>query len=240
MGTKTNNEKKLNFWLQTIWLKVLLMKILKKNFKKKAMKSKFKIKFIDFLKSLLFWRGRKKGMIHTMDIKFDDIRAVFFPVNFHEKYRYLGSVPYDEKGSLFEALEPLVIFMDYKAKPWWCQRWVLRFLHLFGNDNSIIRVRNRTLYNLHRWLTKGIMLWDYKTKWEWYDLRISVSGNRQVEDLADSIEAYYCNQGYRKSLADQIKKLDTNTKYHKGYLQADLKKELGRLRSQNSTSNEVD
>ena len=123
----------------------------------------FEVKALDFLQRLLFWRGRKKGMIYTRDITWDDIRAVFFPENFYEKYKYLGSVPYRELGTVFKAMYPLVLAMDYEAKPKGCPRWFLRFLHLFGSDNSIIRVRNLTLHNLKVKLTKGIMMNDYKT-----------------------------------------------------------------------------
>lgn len=188
-----------------------------------------KQKLSDFSQSLLFWKGRKKGIIHTRDVTLDDIRAVFFPKDFNEKYSYLGSVPWNEEGAIFKAMEPLVIFMDYKAKPKWCPRWVLRFLRLFGSDNSIVRVRNRTLHNLERRLTKGIQLTDYKTKWEWYDLRISVYGTDQMQDLADAIEAKFYRDGYRKDLADQIKDLDPKTKYDSGYSIDSLKNELERL-----------
>jgi hypothetical protein len=157
-----------------------------------------KEKISNFFKSLLFWRGRKKGMIHTMDISWDDIRSLFFPRNFHEKYRYLGSIPWNENGDIFKAMEPLVIFMDHKAKPKWCPRWFLRFLHLFGSDNSIVRVRNFTLHNLSKKLTKGIMLTDYKTKWEYYDLRISIHGDDQIWNLANDIENGFYQRGKRE------------------------------------------
>ena len=192
-------------------------------------KRTFKQKLTDFGCSMLFWRGRKKGMIHTRNITWDDIRAVFFPKNFYEKYHYLGSVPYNESGDIFEAMEPLVIFMDYKAKPWWCPRWFLRFLHLFGMDNSIIRVRNRFLSKLAEKITGCIMIMDYKTKWQYYDLRISVVGDRQVQNLADAIEARYYEVGYRIDLADQIKKSDPDTVYNSGYTISSLKAELMRL-----------
>ena len=165
-----------------------------------------KVKVLDFLESLLFWKGRRKGIIHTKDITLDDLRSVFFPKSFHEKYRYLGAIPWNEDGKIFKAMEPLVIFMDYKAKPKWCPRWFLRFLHLFGNDNSIVRVRNMKLHNLHRKLTKGIMIYDYKTKWEWYDLRISIAGDKQMSDLADDIEDMYYKRGQREDLLEKIYK----------------------------------
>jgi hypothetical protein len=183
---------------------------------------------------MIIFKGKKRNYIHTRDITLDDIRAVFFPKNFHERYRYLGSVPWNEDGDIFKAMEPLIIFMDYKAKPKWCPRWVLRFLHLFGSDNSIVRVRNGILYDLEKRLTKGIQLTDYKTKWEYYDLRISVYGTDQMQDLADAIEHKVYSDGLREDLADEIKELDPKTKYDKGYSIDSLRNELNRLENGNS------
>jgi hypothetical protein len=98
--------------------------------------------------------------------------------------------------------------MDYEAKPKWCPRWFLRFLHLFGNDKSIVRVRNFTLHNLYKKLTKGIMIWDYKCKWEWYDLRISISAPKHLQDLASSIESDFYSRGRQEDIAKDILKLD--------------------------------
>ena len=184
---------------------------------------------------MVIFKGKKKGIIHTRDITLDDLRAVFFPRDFEEKYNYLGCVPC-QKSAIFEAMEPLVIFMDYKAKPWWCPRWFLRFLQLFGNDNSIVRVRNRYLSNLKRKLTKGFQITDYKTKWEWYDLRISVYGTKQMYDLSDAIEHKFYNDGCRKELADEIKQLDPKTKYNSGYNIDSLKEELYRLNGTGETN----
>lgn len=177
-------------------------------------KSKFykrtplKDQVVDFLRGLLFWKGRKKGVIHTGNIKFDDIRKVFFPRNFHEKYRYLGSIPYsDEKKSMLHAL---VLAMDAEARPWWCPRWFLRFLHLFGSDNSIVRVRNRTLHNLEKKITRGILMWDYKYKWSDYDLRISISAPSYLQDLADSIESSVYRKGYKQKLISDIKEYESS------------------------------
>jgi hypothetical protein len=150
----------------------------------------------------------KSGPVHTMDITLDHIRSVFFPKTFNEKYKYLGSVPWNEDGDIFKAMEPLVIFMDHKARPKWCPRWFLRYLHLFGNDNSIVRMRNRRLSNLKSRLTKGIFLVDYKTKWESYDLRISVHGDQQINDLADDIETRFYEKGYKKDLLEEIRKIE--------------------------------
>lgn len=178
---------------------------------------------------MIIFKGKKYKFITTMDITLDHIRAVFFPKSFHEKYGYLGCVPWNGTSDIFKAMEPLVIFMDYKAKPWWCPRFVLRFLHLFGDDNSIIRVRNRRLSELKRKLTKGYGIVDYKTKWQWYDLRISIAGTDQMWDLANSIEREFYDKGAREDLSNQIKDIDPNTKYNKGYTVGTLREELDRL-----------
>lgn len=167
----------------------------------------FSVKAKEFAQSLLFWKGRKKGIIYTRDIEWGDIREIFFPKNFTEKYGYLGSVPYESKSDTFKALLPLVLAMDYEAKPKWCPRWVLRFLYVFGDDKSIVRVRNRFLHNLSKKITKGITLYDYKTKWSYYDLRISITAPQYLQDLADDIERGYYNRGKREELLLSIKRI---------------------------------
>ena len=147
----------------------------------------------------LFWKGRSKGMIYTRNIGLDDFRYIFFPKGF-EKYGYLVTQLWNEDGTYFKALYPLVLAMDYEAKPFWCPRWFLRFLHVFGNDKSIVRVRNRKLHDLHRKLTKGIQFWDWKTKWSNYDLRISISAPKHLQDLAGWIEDGFYSDGRQKEL----------------------------------------
>lgn len=161
--------------------------------------------------TLLFWKGRKRGMVQTRDLKWDDLRYIFFPKGFEEKYGYLGTTIYED-SSLFKTLYPLVLALDYEAKPKWCPRWFLRFTEVFGNDRSIVRVRNWFWHNLHRKLTKGIMFYDWKTKWNDYDLRISVAGPKHLQDLADDIESGFYERGYRESLVEKLKQLDPTIK----------------------------
>ena len=168
----------------------------------------FRIK--EFFRSLLFWKGRKKGMIHTRNIVLDDFRYIFFPKNFADKYGYLGTSVWNEDGVYFKALYPLVLALDYEAKPKWCPRWFLRFLHVFGSDKSIVRVRNRRLHNLLNTLTKGIGFIDWKTKWSDYDLRISISAPKHLQDLAYDIERGFYSRGKQQELVEQIKLLDPN------------------------------
>jgi hypothetical protein len=169
----------------------------------------FSKKSKSFLQSMVFWRGRKKGIIHTRNIEWGDLRYIFFPSNL-ERYGYMNITFYQEDSPYYRALIPLVLAMDYEAKPKWCPRWFLRFLHVFGNDKSVVRVRNRRLSNLHSKLTKGIGFWDWKTKWYNYDLRISISAPKHLQDLADDIEHGYYSRGRQEELVEQILKLDPN------------------------------
>ena len=180
----------------------------------------------------LFWKGRKKGMVHTRDIQWVDIRQIFFPKDFYEKYQYLGSIPYNDESEYFKAIYPLVLAMDYEAKPKWCPRWVLRFLDVFGNDSSIVRVRNYTLHNLFSKLTKGIRFVDYKTKWQDYDLRISINAPKHLQNLADDIEHGFYDRGKQEELIAAIKRLDPNASIIRGSVKL-LEKHLEELKNKN-------
>jgi hypothetical protein len=168
-----------------------------------------KDKVIYFLRGLVFWKGRpaKFGTVRTRNLEWDDLRYIFFPKGFEEKYGYLGTSVW-ESSNYFKYLYPLVLALDYEARPKWCPRWFLRFLDVFGDDRSIVRVRYRSLSNLKRRLTKGIAFVDWKTKWTDYDLRISISAPQNLQDLANAIETYVYNKGYREELEENIIKLD--------------------------------
>ena len=170
-------------------------------------KPTFKQRLEDLKYTILFWKGRKKGMIHTRNLEWEDLRYIFFPSKL-EKYGYLSITFYREDSEFTKALMPLVLAMDYEAKPFWCPRWFLRFLHVFGNDKSVVRVRNRRLHDLHRKLTKGIVFFDWKTKWYNYDLRISIAAPKYLQDLADDIEHGFYSRGRQNELVEQIKALD--------------------------------
>jgi hypothetical protein len=189
----------------------------------------FKIK--EFFRSLLFWEGRKKGMVHTRNIKLDDFRYIFFPKGF-ERYGYLGTSVCNENSVYFKALYPLVLALDYEAKPKWCPRWFLRFLHVFGADKSIVRVRNWRLNNLLTKLTKGIGFIDWKTKWSDYDLRISIHAPEHLQELASAIENRFYSRGRQKELVEQIKALDSEASIIWGSVER-LEKQLEELESKN-------
>ena len=199
------------------------------------MKSKFEIKdnrtfnqkSKSFLQSMLFWKGRKKGMIYTRNITLDDVRYIFFPKGF-ERYGYLGTQIWNEDSAYFKALYPLVLALDYEAKPKWCPRWFLRFLHVFGADKSIVRVRNWRLNNLLTKLTKGIGFIDWKAKWYDYDLRISIHAPSHLQDLANDIESGFYSRGRQQELLEEIKALDPDANPIMGSVSR-LEKELEEL-----------
>ena len=191
----------------------------------------FKQRMENLKYTILFWKGRSKGMIFTRSIKLDDFRYIFFPKGF-EKYGYLGTQIWGEDGSYFKALYPLVLALDYEAKPKLCPRWFLRFLHVFGSDKSIVRVRNWTLHNLLRKLTKGIAFVDYKTKWHDYDLRISIHAPKHLQDLADDIEHGFYSRGRQNELVEQIKALDPNASIIWGSIER-FEKQLEELENKN-------
>ena len=192
----------------------------------------FNIKVKSFVQSMLFWRGRSKGIISTRNIELEDIREIFFPKTFSEKYSYLGAIPYRDDSDISKTILPLVLAMDYEAKPKWCPRWFLRFLDVFGNDKSIVRVRNRRLHNLFRTLTKGIRMRDYKTKWENYDLRISISSPKYLQDLADDIEHGFYSRGKQQELVEQILTIDPNAPIIWGSIKR-FKEQLEELENEN-------
>jgi hypothetical protein len=180
--------------------------------------------------SAIFWKGRKKGMIHTRNIIWDDVRYIFFPKGF-ERYGYLGTQIWNEGSVYFKALYPLVLALDYEAKPKWCPRWFLRFLHVFGADKSIVRVRNWRLNNLLTKLTKGIGFIDWKTKWSNYDLRISIHAPSHLQDLAGWIEDGYYSRGRQQELLEEIRELDPDANPIMGSVSR-LEKELERLQQE--------
>ena len=202
--------------------------------------SKFKIKenktfnqkAKSFGQSMLFWKGRSKGMIHTRDLEWDDLRYIFFPSKL-EKYGYLNITFYRDDSPYYLALLPLVLAMDHEAKPKWCPRWFLRFLHVFGNDKSLVRVRNRRLSNLLTKLTKGIGFWDWKTKWSHYDLRISISAPKHLQNLAMWIEHGFYSDGRQKELVEQIKALDPDASIIWGSIER-FEKQLEELENKNA------
>jgi hypothetical protein len=85
------------------------------------------------------------------------------------------------------------------------------------------------LHDTFNKITKGYGIWDYKTKWTDYDLRISIAGDEQCQNLADSIRSKYYRDGHRAELYQRIIDIDKETKLKPYSSLEDLKKEIDRL-----------
>ena len=108
----------------------------------------------------------------------------FFPARGY-KYTYLGYAFY-YPGKIDETLLKMFFKkVDKVARPWWCPKFVLRLLHLYGNDNSIVRVKYWWAHNLFNKITKGVMITDMKWKYDSY--RIYGRFPEEIDDLADIV-----------------------------------------------------
>lgn len=59
-------------------------------------------------------------------------------------------------------------------------------------------------------------MWDYKTKWTNYDLRISISGPEHLQNLSTAIETDYYSRGRQDEIEKKIKKIDPNASVIRG------------------------
>jgi len=140
------------------------------------------------IKDIVISKGKPapSGRVHTMDITVGHVLKCVFPERGFE-YDYLGYAWYNiNKNGTLNAHNRLLrgFFkqVDKVARPWWCPRFVLRLLHLFGSDNSIVRVRNWKLHNLELRLTNGIAITD--TKWKYDSFRIYGNFTAELDQLA--------------------------------------------------------
>ena len=140
------------------------------------------------IKDIVISKGKPapSGRVHSMDITVGHVLKCVFPERGFE-YDYLGYAWYNinKDGTLNAENRLLRGFfkqVDKVARPWWCPRFVLRLLHLFGSDNSIVRVRNWKLHNLELRLTKGISITD--TKWKYDSFRIYGNFTAELDQLA--------------------------------------------------------
>ena len=104
------------------------------------------------------------------------------------KYAYLGihwNIFFKDTDN-YNILNKFIQDVDKIAKPWYAPRWFLNLLHLFGNDNSIIKVRNYGIHKFRNYLTKGIMITDIKTKYD--TIRIYGYFPQKINDLIDEVE----------------------------------------------------
>jgi len=128
-------------------------------------------------------KGKQKGMVYLRPITAGRIINCF-----RERRMYLGIDwnLFKEGTEGYVLIEEFLDFVASKAKRWWTPWWFLNLLHLFGNDNSIVRCRNHKLSAWHRTLTNGIMITDVKEKWG--TLRIYGSFTNEIHDKLHILE----------------------------------------------------
>lgn len=121
--------------------------------------------------------------------------AQFYPITFKriwecftDKRRYIGIDwnLFGEGHEGYRLIEEFLNFVAREANPYYLPHWFLNLLHLYGNDNSIVRCRNLTISNWHRKLTHGIMIRDIKEKWG--TLRIYGSFTQKIQNKLEILE----------------------------------------------------
>jgi len=131
-------------------------------------------------------------IVRFRPVKFKQVWRCFFPDKY-AYYSYLGYAHniYPEKPNWereHAIIEDFLKYLDSVAKPRLVPRFFLRLIELFGNDNSVWRVRNRFLHNLSKRLMKGVRLTDMKTKWNDWDVRIYGYFPEEVEKEIEKVE----------------------------------------------------
>lgn len=105
-----------------------------------------------------------------------------FKTSTEYRYGYVG-ITWNlfRKGTTnYKLLDNFIREFGEYIKPWWCPYWFLNLLHLYGCDNSIVRVRNWWIYELKNKIVHHKMISDIKTKYG--TLRIYGSWDKYIED----------------------------------------------------------
>jgi hypothetical protein len=139
-------------------------------------------------KDIVLVKSKVKGStafkVTLQHITIGDVLECFFPIPGSE-YSYLGYSTYDYTFILpgERLLRDFFKEVDRVARPWWCPKFVLHLLNLFGNDRSLVRVRNRFLAGVFFRLTKGIRVTDIK--WKYKTFRIYGNFTEELQTLAN-------------------------------------------------------
>ncbi len=106
------------------------------------------------------------------------------------KYQYLGIVwnlfREDRNPTCYRNMQDFFEFIDQKVRPKWCPYWFLNLLHLWGNDNSICRLRSARISRLRDRIIGGVMITDIKEKWG--TLRIYGRFTPEIEEELKRLE----------------------------------------------------
>jgi len=138
------------------------------------------------MRRIIISKGKpaKSGPVHTRDISVGDVIDCFFPKK-GEEYSYLGYAYYTPKTFVGTILLDFFKEVDKVARPKWCPKFYLRLLKLFGNDNSVVRMRNYYLSCKYSKITKGIMITDMK--WKYDSFRIYGSFTKELDNISKEV-----------------------------------------------------
>jgi hypothetical protein len=147
----------------------------------------FKISTKKFHKKYDIKKSDQKRIVFFQEIGLKEFFNCFSNHRDH-KYHYLGISwnIFHENTDLYDYLEDFIKFVDKKAKPWWVPRFVLNLLHLFANDNSIVRCRDIHLSYVKQRLTGGIIINDIKTKYG--TLRVYGNFTKEIDEELTKLE----------------------------------------------------
>lgn len=138
------------------------------------------------MRRIIISKGKpaKSGPVHTRDISVRDVIDCFFPKK-GEEYSYLGYAYYTPKTFVGTILLDFFKEVDKVARPKWCPKFYLRLLKLFGNDNSVVRIRNYYLSSKYSKITKGIMITDMK--WKYDSFRIYGNFTEELDNISKEV-----------------------------------------------------
>lgn len=144
-------------------------------------------------------RDKKNRMARKLNRGFmGEVRGFFRCFNyfnFYDKYHYLGYIliPFRKGTEPYNKIKAFVKKVDERIRPWYVPIWFLNLLHYYGNDNSIIRVRNWRLHRLHRKITKGAFFTDMKTKFDSMRIYATLPEDldKECEELCKEMDEKY-------------------------------------------------
>ena len=134
---------------------------------------------------MILIKGRNKGLVYLRPITVGSIIDCF---SYKHRRSYIGIDwnLFKEGTQGYNLIEEFLDFVASRAKKWWTPYWLLNLLHLFGNDNSIVRCRSPRISRWHIMLTNGIMITDIKEKYG--TLRIYGSFTPEIQDKLNELE----------------------------------------------------
>lgn len=149
------------------------------------------------LKNIIICDEIRGNMIYFYPITLYDVVQCFDKNN--RKFLGITWNIFKEGSEKHDLLNHLLDEIEERVKPWWCPKWILNLLHLFGNGNSPFKVRRWYLYRIHNWITGKTTITDIKTKFDtmriygYFDQSLSYRVQAYENLLTEKIQEEYDN-----------------------------------------------